>query len=298
MKQAVLLLAHGAPEQAVDIGPYLTCVRCGKPLPPHVVEEIRRRYTLIGGGSPLLARTQEQAEALEALLAEEGFPVKVYVGMRNWHPFIRETMADIHEDGVDRIIAICLAPQYSRLSVGLYMRRTQEARQELGMETEIVWTKSLYERPLLVDAFAEKLRPLLPASKVLFTAHSLPEKMIETSDPYESEARATAEAVATRCNLANWDFAYQSQGMTGDRWLGPTVESRIDEYARNGVADVVVAPIGFVCDHIEIQYDVDVLFSNYAEQRGIRLRRTESLNASPRFIAVLAAVAREKLQVA
>ncbi len=293
MKQAVLLLAHGAPERLEEVGDYLQQVRGGRPLAPRLVEEIRHRYELIGGGSPLAARTREQAEALERAL---GVPVSF--GMRNWRPFIREAMARLAEAGVGRIVAICLAPQYSKLSVGFYFRRVQEAKQELGMTAEIVWTKSFHAHPLLVEAFRERLEPLLPAGRVLFTAHSLPEKVLDSADPYDREARATAAAVALSAGLADWDFAYQSQGLTDEKWLGPTVESRLDDYARQGVRDLVLAPIGFVSDHVEILYDVDVLFRTYALQRGIALRRTESLNASALFIQALAAVAVEKIEAA
>lgn len=295
MKQAVLLLAHGAPERLDDIEPYLTFIRGGKPLAPRVIQEVRQRYAQIGGSSPLRARTCEQARALESALASNGLPVKVYSGMRNWHPLIKETMARIQADGVDRIVAICLAPQYSKMSIGAYFRRTQEAKRELGVQAEIVWTKSFHTHPLLVQAFCEKLMPLLPRPKVLFTAHSLPEKILEGGDPYDTEAKKTAGAVAERAGVENWDFAYQSQGMTEEKWLGPTVESRIDQYARDGIREFVLAPIGFVCDHVEILYDVDILFRRYAGERGIRLLRPESLNDSPTFIAALASVVREKL---
>jgi ferrochelatase len=204
-------------------------------------------------------------------------------------------MAQMREDGVERIVAICLAPQYSKRSVGLYFRRTQEAKQELAMRAEIAWTKSFHVHPLLIEAFHEKLAPLLPQSRVLFTAHSLPEKILEAGDPYDAEARATAGAVAKRANLEQYEFAYQSQGMTDEAWLGPAVESRIDQFARDGVREFVLAPIGFVSDHVEILYDVDILFHNYALERGIRLLRPESLNDSPTFISALAAVARERL---
>lgn len=290
MKQAALLLAHGAPERIEDVPEYLSYVRGGRPTSAEIVEEVRRRYEEIGGASPLLARTREQAKALEALL---GMPV--YIGMRNWRPFIRETMAQIQADGVERIVVICLAPQYSKSSVGLYSRRTQEAKQELGVNVEILWTKTFHDSPLLIEAFYERLAPLLPAERVLFTAHSLPERALERGDPYDTEARATAAGVARRAGLASFDFAYQSQGFTGESWLGPTVESRLDEYAAAGVRDVALAPIGFVCDHVEILYDVDIQFARYASDRGIRLRRPESLNDSPTFIAALAEVAKQKL---
>ncbi len=290
MKQAVLLLAHGAPERLEDIAEYLKYVRGGRPTPEKVVQEVRRRYAEIGGRSPLLARTREQASALEALL---GIPV--YFGMRNWHPFIKETMMRLQANAVRRVVAICLAPQYSKASVGLYFRRAQEARQELGAEVEIVWAKSFHDSRLLLEAFSQRLLPLLPAQRVLFTAHSLPERVLERADPYDSEARATAAGVAARAGLAAWDFAYQSQGFTEEKWLGPTVESQLDRYAAEGVRDVVVAPIGFVSDHVEILYDVDILFRTYARERGITLRRPESLNSSPAFIAALAEVAKQKL---
>ena len=290
MKQAVLLLAHGAPERLDDIPAYLQYVRGGRPTPAKIVEEVRQRYAEIGGSSPLLARTREQAGALQALL-----DVPVYFGMRNWHPFIQETMAQVRAAAVERIVAICLAPQYSKASVGFYFRRTQEAKQALGLQAEIAWAKSFHDAPLLIQGFHERLAPLLPAGRVLFTAHSLPERVLERADPYDAETHATAAAVASRAGLAAWDFAYQSQGFTEEIWLGPSVESRLDQYAAEGVRDVVLAPIGFVCDHVEILYDVDILFRNYARDRGIGLRRPESLNDSGTFIAALAEVAKQKL---
>jgi ferrochelatase len=162
----------------------------------------------------------------------------------------------------------------------------------------VIWTKSFHDYPLLIDAFYERLAPLLPRQRVLFTAHSLPEKILESGDAYAAETQATARAVGLRAGLSQWDFAYQSQGLTDDRWLGPTVESTLDKYASDGVTEVVLHPIGFVSDHIEILYDVDILFRGYASQRGIRLVRPESLNDSPTFIAALAAVAGEKLRTA
>jgi protoporphyrin/coproporphyrin ferrochelatase len=285
VKQGVLLLAHGAPERVEDVEEYLNYVRGGRPGSPKIVEEVRHRYAAIGGSSPLLGWTRAQAEALEKLL---GIPV--FFGMRNWHPFISETMERVREAGIERMAAVCLAPQFSELSVGLYIKRTEEAKQKAGVKAEIVWAKSYHDEPLLVEAFAEKLRPVA-GKKVLFSAHSLPEKALASGDPYDRETRATAAAVAERLGLTGWDFAYQSQGMTEDRWLGPTVESCLDRYAAEGVREVVVDPIGFVCDHIEVLYDIDVLFRGYARERGITLTRPESLNGSGTFTRALAAVA-------
>ncbi len=287
MKTACLLLAHGAPERVEDVESYLSFVRGGRPGSPKVLEEVRHRYEAIGGASPLLRWTRVQAEALEKMLG-----MRVYFGMRNWHPFIRETMERIDADGVERIVAICLAPQFSEMSVGLYMKRTSEA----AGKAQIVWARSYHDEPLLIEAFAEKLKPLAEGRRVLFTAHSLPGSALAPDDPYDRETHATAAAVAARLGLANWDFAYQSQGMTGDTWLGPTVESRLDAYAGEGLRSVAIAPIGFVCDHVEVLYDIDVLFAQYARERGIELVRPESLNGSPKFTEALGKVARQALR--
>ena len=286
MKQGVLLLAHGAPERIEDVESYLSFVRGGRPGSPQILKEVTHRYAAIGGSSPLLRWTRTQAEALEQKM---GIPV--FFGMRNWHPFIRETMDRVRESGVERLAAVCLAPQFSELSVGLYIRRTEEAMREAGVTAAVSWAKSYHDEPLLIEAFAERLRAVGTGQRTLFTAHSLPEKALANGDPYDCETRATAAAVAARVGLGAWDFAYQSQGMTSDRWLGPTVESCLDRYAGEGIREVVLDPIGFVCDHVEILFDIDILFREYAAARGIVLRRPESLNGSPAFTAALAEVA-------
>lgn len=286
---AVLLLAHGAPERLEDVESYLSFVRSGRLGSPEVVEEVKRRYAAVGGFSPLLAWTRAQAEALQRVL---GIPV--FFGMRNWHPFIHETVEGLRE--FDRIAAICMAPQYSELSVGQYIRRTEAAKNETGVTAQIVWARSFHEEPLLIEAFAEKLMEhgqALP--RVLFTAHSMPGEALTDADPYDHQCRATAAAVAARAGLTDWDFAYQSQGMTGGPWLGPTVESCLDRYAAEGIREVMVHPIGFVCDHVEILYDIDILFRRYAAGRGIALFRPGSLNDSPTFTAALAKVAKRCL---
>jgi ferrochelatase len=290
MKQGVLVVAHGAPERVEDVEEYLGYVRGGRPGSPQVLDEVRSRYVAIGGGSPLLRWTRAQAEALERRL---GLPV--FFGMRNWHPFLRETMDRVREAGIDRLAAVCLAPQFSELSVGLYIRRTREAAAEAGVGAEIVWATSYHIEPLLIEAYAERLRPLLAAERVLFTAHSLPAQALAADDPYEAECRATAAAVASIAGIAQWDFAFQSQGLTGGQWLGPTVESCLDRYAAAGVREVVLCPVGFVADHVEVLFDIDILFREYAAARGIALRRPESLNDSATYTAALAEVAKRCL---
>jgi protoporphyrin/coproporphyrin ferrochelatase len=275
VNRGVLLLAHGAPERIEDVPQYLSFVRGGQPVSPRVLEEVTSRYAAIGGSSPLTHWTRVQADALQTLL---GIPV--FWGMRNWRPFVQETMEQVRAACVDRLACVCLAPQFSEMSVGLYMKHTSAAADGV----ELAWATSYHTEPLLIDAFAERLQNL--HGKVLFTAHSLP----APNEQYDCESRATASAVAVRLGLIDWEFAYQSQGMSGGTWLGPTVESCLDRYAAQGLREVVIAPIGFVCDHVEILYDIDVLFRAYAAERGIALTRPESLNGSPTFTAALAEV--------
>lgn len=290
MKRGVLLAAHGAPERVEDVESYLANVRGGRPGSPAVLAEVLRRYEEIGGCSPLLRWTRAQAQALAKLL---GIPV--FLGMRNWHPFLREAMDAVRDAGIERLAAIAMAPQFSDASVGLYQRRTEEARRDAGAAAELVWATSFHDEPLLIEAFAERLQPVAAGRKVLFTAHSLPERALAEGDPYARECRATAAAVAARLGIVGWDFAFQSQGLDGGKWLGPTVESCLDGYAARGLKEVVLHPIGFVCDHVEVLYDVDILFRGYAAERGIALERPESLNDSSTFTAALAAVARRLL---
>jgi ferrochelatase len=279
VKSAVLLLAHGAPERIEDVERYLSFVRGGEAVSPRVLKEVTSRYAAIGGSSPLTHWTRVQAQALEKLI---GIPV--FFGMRNWHPFVRETMEQVRAAGIDRLACVCLAPQFSEMSVGLYMKHAREAADGI----ELSWARSYHDEPLLIEAFAERLRstPGIPG-KVIFTAHSLP----APNEVYDTESRTTANAVAHSLGLTDCAFGYQSQGMSGGDWLGPTVESHLDRHAAGGIREVVIAPIGFVCDHVEILYDIDIHFREYAARRGIRVTRPESLNGSPKFTQALAKVA-------
>lgn len=301
-KQAVLLLAHGTPETVEQIPEYLRNVVSGRPVPEAVVEEIRHRYSLIGK-SPLTEITMAQARLVEAQLAEAGRAVPVYVGMRNWRPYIPDVVRKMHADGIEQAAVICMAPQNSRTSVGLY-RRAVEAE---AARLQIDFTEGWARHPLLADAFAERLRPVLAKLSaevgepvpVLFTAHSVPTRTVEApapgteatgprlwpgngADPYAEEARQTAELVAARVKeISRWWFAFQSQGASGGPWLGPSVEETLDRIAGDGVKLIVLQPIGFLCDHVEILFDVDTLFREYAAKLNVRLERPESLNESP-----------------
>lgn len=292
MSIAVLLLAHGTPASLDDIPAYLRNITGGRALPDTVVEEVRHRYGLIGS-SPLTDITLRQAALLQPQLG-----VPVYAGMRNWHPYIADGVRQMLADGVTRAVALCLAPHNSRTSVGLYRRALEEAA---AGRLEIDFIEDWHDEPLLITAFAERLQPLLSTdTRVLFTAHSVPVRTIEAGDPYAEQTKRTAELVARAAGLPEKDFffAFQSQGMSGGPWLGPTVESTLDALHSAGRTRVVLQPIGFVCDHVEILYDIDIAFKQYAAERGITLTRPESLNDSPTFIAALAHIARARLGAA
>src|ERR1035441_10232170 len=286
-KQAVLLLAHGTPETIEQIPEYLRNVTGGRPLPHEVVEEIQRRYALIGH-SPLAEITQEQGRLVEAELAASGERVPVYVAMRNWYPYIADIVSRMRADGVEEAAVVCLAPQNSRTSVGLYRRAVETS----GLRID--FTASWAEHPLLIEAFAERLRPAWNKFSaetgdpvpVLFTAHSVPTRTIQASegqpaDPYADEARRTAELVAASVpEIQQWSFAFQSQGASGGEWLGPIVEQTLESIAASGAKAVLLQPVGFLCDHVEILYDVDIFFLEFAKKINLRLERPESLNAS------------------
>jgi ferrochelatase len=303
-KQAVLLLAHGTPETVEQIPEYLHNVTSGRPLPEEVIEEIQRRYALIGH-SPLTEITIEQGRLVEAELAAAGQPVPVFVAMRNWRPTIPDVMRKMRADGVEEAAVLCLAPHNSRTSVGLY-RSAVEA--EAG-GLRIDFTEGWAQHPLLIEAFAERLRPAWTKLSgeagapvpVLFTAHSVPCRTIQAfegqaADPYAEEARRTAALVAERVpEISQWSFAFQSQGASGGPWLGPTVEQTLESIAALGVRTLLLQPIGFLCDHVEILYDVDILFREVAAKLHLRLERPESLNASILLAKAVADLARQGL---
>jgi len=294
----VLLLAHGAPDRLTDIPEFLLNVRGGRPLPEAAVAEIVERYARIGGGSPLRRITEQQAQALAEKL---GRPV--YVGMRNWKPFILEGVERMSADGIERVIAACLAPQNSRTSVGLYRKSFDEAVAKAGARFAAEFIESWHEHPGLIRAFAERITAARTHAEaqagtrvpVVFTAHSVPERTIAAGDPYAEQVHQTAALVAEAISLDDYRVAYQSQGMTAEPWIGPTVESTIDDLAAQGHRHVLIAPVGFVSDHVEILYDIDVVFREYGRTKGVTVWRSESLNSSPPFIAALASLVKSRI---
>ena len=297
-KTAVLLLAHGSPENPDQIPEFLRYVTGGRPLPPQVLEEIRHRYSLIGF-SPLACWTLLQADQLS-----QASSLPVFVGMRNWKPFIADAVNEIAAHNFEQVIAICLAPQNSRTSVGLYRQAvTGQGTAAFALDFVDEW----HDQPLLVKAFAENLRLGLEKANadcgenlpIIFTAHSVPARTITDGDLYEAQSKETAALVAKEAGLAesDWTFAFQSQGMSGGAWIGPTVEETILGLKAKGHHGVFVQPVGFLCDHVEVLYDIDIFFKQFAEKEGMRLWRAESLNGSKTLTAALAALVRSRVQL-
>jgi len=296
---AVLLMAMGGPDCLENVEAYLMDVRGGRATPPELVEEIRRRYRLTGGKSPVFGITQEVARALEQRLNGSGEQrYRCYVGLRHWHPFIKETYARLLEDVPERIIGLCMAPQYSSLSIGAYIKKVEEARTELASETPISFVTSWHRHPLLIASivgnihqtlqkFPVEVRPRVP---ILFTAHSLPERVVAMQDLYPEEVKGTVQAVCEQLGSQPTRFAYQSQGRSGEKWLGPSVEETLAELAQEGHRHVLVAPIGFICDHVETLYDIDIELKQLAQTKGLQLERIPMLNASPALIDIVTAV--------
>jgi ferrochelatase len=295
-------MALGGPDKLDDVEPYLLELRGGRPTSAELVADIRERYRMTGGKSPVLAIMRETARRLEQRLngpGGEGF--RVYVGMRHWRPTIKEAFAEALDDFPERVIAVCMAPQFSTLSVGAYMKKLEEARTALGSDVPTTGVQSWSRHPRFIAAIAENIRTALQkfpadvrsAVPITFTAHSLPERILTMDDPYPDQVRGTMEAVCAILGPVTARFAYQSQGRSDEKWLGPTVESTIGDLHSQGHRHVLVAPIGFVSDHLEISYDVDIEFRRLAESKGMQFERIPMLNAGPAMIETLASLVEE-----
>jgi len=298
----LLLLAYGGPNTLDDVEPYLLDVRNHRPTPDHIVEEIRDRYRQIGGRSPILELTKAEAAGIERALndqADRGESWKVWVGMRHWHPFIKDVLAEMDAAGVTEAVGLVMAPHYSRMSIGAYFKRADEA----GSPVRLRQVRSWNLLPGYLDALTERIRDALakfPEGErdqvpVIFTAHSLPERIRTWDDPYERELQETVAALRERIPDQPWEWAYQSAAMTPDPWLGPDAGEVIARLHGEGVRNVLICPIGFVCEHVEILFDIDVEFRQQAERLGMHLERIEMLNDHPLLLASLAAMVREKV---
>jgi ferrochelatase len=279
-------MAYGSPERIEDIRPYLEDIREGRPVSDEAVEELTERYRRIGGRSPLDEITERQRTALER---ELGLPV--HVGMKHWRPRIGDAVEAALQGGADRIVALVLAPHYSVLSIAGYRERLAAA---LGDRAELRFVKSWHDQAEFLDVLADRVRGT--DAHVVFTAHSLPERILAMGDPYRDELLETSRLVADRAGLEHWSFAFQSASQTGEPWLGPDILEELDELHARGVHRVLVCPVGFVSDHLEILWDLDVEARERAAELGLELDRIESLNDDPAFIRAVASVVRSTLE--
>jgi ferrochelatase len=312
MTTGVLLMAYGSPRSLDEVEPYLTDIRGGRPSSPEAIASLRSRYERIGGGSPLLEITTRQAEGVQRALGD-GF--RVAIGMKHWHPYVAQGVQELIAGGADRIIGLALAPHYSGISIGGYASRATDA---IAGRVPFEMVPHWYDELSFVELLGSRLRAALgdwggsggrqrpkgaaaprgdqerngfSGARVFFTAHSLPARIIDEGDPYLDQLQHSAKLVAERAGASDFEFCFQSASATGEPWLGPDVLERLESFAAEGGARAVVAPIGFVSDHLEILFDVDVECVETAARLGLELRRTPSLNDAPEFCEVLARVA-------
>jgi protoporphyrin/coproporphyrin ferrochelatase len=306
MSTAVLLMAYGGPDSLDDIEPYLLDVRSGRPTSPELVEEIRGRYAQIGGHSPLLQITRAQASRLEERLqTSSAAPIQVFVGMRHWHPYIASVVQDIAACQSSKIVAVCMAPYASRYSTGAYRAKLGDALKSLSEPLPVHFVESWHNHPLLIRSIVENIQaaqsqfPPQDRSAIyhLFSAHSLPASILDQGDPYPAQLQETAGLVAAQLGLhpEQWSLCYQSAGRIPGAWLGPQIDEVIPQLSRQGVRNLLVTAIGFVADHVEVLYDLDIEARVLAKNNGMTFGRTASPNTSPTFIEALAQIVTDSL---
>jgi len=297
----LLVMAYGGPGSLDEVEPYLRDVRGFRDTPLEVVGEVRARYAAIGGRSPILERTAAQAHALGEALNTNGRCFTAVVGMRHWHPYIGDALLHLAKAGVERAVGLVMAPHYSRMSIELYFKEVEEAQTAVKLAPIREWhllpgyVEALADRVLAALArFPAEVRDHVP---LVLTAHSLPERILQWKDPYPSQLAATTRAVVERLGRRSHRFAYQSAAMMPEPWLGPDAGDVIAELAREGHRHVLIVPIGFTCEHVEVLYDVDVEFQRRAQELGVHLERTEMVNDHPLMIRDLARLVRETAAV-
>lgn len=286
----VLVMAYGGPNNLDEVEPYLLDVRGHRPTAPEIVREVRERYQLIGGRSPILEQTQAQAAALQAAL--DGAEFKTFVGMRHWHPYLQDTLAQMQAQGIQRAIGLVMAPHYSRLSIGAYYKKIEEAQSPIQIARIERW----HLLPGYLDALADRVRAALQKFPpnvraevpIIFSAHSLPERILSWNDPYPDELHATVAAVMERLGQQPHSFAFQSAAISNEPWLGPDVGTVLDQLVKDGQSHALIAPIGFVVEHVEILYDIDIVYQQQAKQLGLHLERIEMLGSAPSVMNGLA----------
>lgn len=298
-KTAVLLMAYGTPNRIDEVEQYYINVRGGRMPTPEQVENLSARYRAVGGHTPLTTLTKSVTEQLQAQLDAE-FPgqYQVYFGMKYWHPLIPDVVKQIHADGISKVIGLALAPHYSKISIGGYQKQVDRANEEFNTNIELTMINSWQEQPKFRNLIASRISEALAQFSaevrdqvtVLFSAHSLPQRVLAWGDPYPDELLGSAKGIAEMLELPDWRFTYQSQGETGEPWLGPDVLDTLAELAAEGKKYVLQVPFGFVCDHLEILYDIDIEGKHKANELGLQLERIRLLNDDPAFVDLLKTV--------
>lgn len=286
---AVVLMAYGSPERLADVPAYYADIRGGRPIRPELMDDLVERYRRLGldEGSPLNAITEETRAALER---EVGLPV--FTGMRHWAPRIAEAVERALAGGAETIVGLVLAPHYSRMSIGAYRKLLEEA---VAGRVPVAFVESWGDEPGFVELLADRVRDA--SAHIVFTAHSLPARIVDEGDPYRDQLLETARLVAGRAGIERWTFSFQSESQTGEPWLGPDILDHLAELRARGVDDVLVCPVGFVADHLEIKWDLDNEAADRAAELGMRFARIEMPNAEPAFVRMLAGLVRRALSV-
>jgi ferrochelatase len=283
-------MAYGSPDRLADVPAYYRDIRGGRPIPPELIDDLVERYRLLGidDESPLTAITEETRAALERELGE----VPVFTGMKHWTPRIAEAAEHALAVGAETIVGLVLAPHFSSMSIGGYRQQLEDA---LAGRAELLFVDSWHDEPGFIDLLAERVRET--KAHVVFTAHSLPARILESGDPYKDQLLETSQLVAERAALGTWTFSFQSESPTGEPWLGPDILGHLEDLRGRGVREVLVCPVGFVADHLEIRWDLDREAAAKARELGLDFARIEMPNAEPAFVSVLAGLVRRALAV-
>ena len=290
----VLLMAYGSPNSLDEVGEYLQQVRGGRTPTAEEVARLTERYRQVGGQTPLLKITLAEAKALEEKLRSQHIDSDVHIGMKHWHPFIEDVVEKITAQDVSGIVGLALAPHYSKLSIGGYADAVRRGLAKSKKPFPFTMVESWHTQPSLITALSHRVRDGLDKfdepskAVVLFTAHSLPKRFVEQNDPYWTQLQETSKLVASDAGIKSWDFAFQSAGHPPDAWLGPSIKEKVSEMSGRGFRELLVCPVGFVSDHLEILYDLDIEAKTYAASQGIKLNRTTSLNDDPQLIDAIA----------
>ncbi len=296
--KAVVLMAYGTPRSMKDVEAYYTHIRGGRKPAPEELDNLIERYEAIGGTSPLIEITERERAGLESSLRAAGSRTKVYAAMKHSPPFVADVVREASEDGAEEVLALALAPHYSRMSVGSYISSVKDANEGLSRKMKLRFVESWHDNPVLIRVWSDRIRDA--ASKMagsywlVFSAHSLPERIISEGDPYKKQLLHTCGLIADEVGKKEWSFAFQSAGHTPEPWLGPDLVEHLESLRGNGETKFLVAPIGFVSDHLEILYDIDVECSKWARDSGVSLSRCRSLNDSKEFVACLFSIVKER----